>query len=151
MSPLDPSHSVTVTATTSLADSSNKDAEYCSDGVSTPAHAQLPSLSNNHETVSISHRCGSHESMNGGQGCDIQRSNDFVLFEFTFRQIMLLILGAPFCALISSFVIGFSTDRDVLLNYEWTCGVSISHQFWLNEEQFELLPTTGVMTLNIPV
>uniref|UniRef100_F1L8N0 Post-GPI attachment to proteins factor 2 n=1 Tax=Ascaris suum TaxID=6253 RepID=F1L8N0_ASCSU len=145
MSPLDLSHSVNVASTTSHPECANKGAEYCSDQASTAAHAQLSPINNvsgNDKTMSISqgcsseesmsadHRCSSDASMNSDQRCgslspvigDNDRNDDVVLFEFTFRQLMLLTIGAPLCALVASFVIGFSTDYDVLLNYEWTCG-----------------------------
>uniref|UniRef100_A0A915CBU6 Post-GPI attachment to proteins factor 2 n=1 Tax=Parascaris univalens TaxID=6257 RepID=A0A915CBU6_PARUN len=145
MSPLDLSHSVTAASATSHADRANNGAEYCSDETPTAAPAQLSPINNvsgNVKTMSITqrcssegstspnHRCSSDTSMNSDQRCgslspvisDNERNNDVVLFEFTFRQLMLLIIGTPLCALVASFVVGFSTDYDVLLNYEWTCG-----------------------------
>lgn len=169
MSPLDLSHSVNVASTTSHPDCANKGAEYCSDQASTAAHAQLSPINNvsgNDKTMSISqgcsseesmsadHRCSSDASMNSDQRCgslspvigDTDRNDDVVLFEFTFRQLMLLTIGAPLCALVASFVIGFSTDYDVLLNYEWTCGVSIAHWFCFNAEH--CFVRTGIYELS---
>uniref|UniRef100_A0A0M3JDV5 G_PROTEIN_RECEP_F1_2 domain-containing protein n=1 Tax=Anisakis simplex TaxID=6269 RepID=A0A0M3JDV5_ANISI len=52
----------------------------------------------------------------------LSKPTDLILYEFNFRRLLIVALGPPFIALICAFLIGFSIDYDLLLNYEWTCG-----------------------------
>ncbi|VDP23885.1 unnamed protein product [Onchocerca flexuosa] len=51
-------------------------------------------------------------------------SHNIVLFEISFQTYALLTLGTPILALIISFLLGFLSDYQQFLNYDWTCGVN---------------------------
>lgn len=67
----------------------------------------------------------SFRNVRGGQSNAVYNDeNSVVLLEFSFRNLLIVTLGAPLIALFISFLLGFCWDYQQILDYEWTCGVS---------------------------
>uniref|UniRef100_A0A8R1XR59 CWH43-like N-terminal domain-containing protein n=1 Tax=Onchocerca volvulus TaxID=6282 RepID=A0A8R1XR59_ONCVO len=49
-------------------------------------------------------------------------NQNIVLLEISFQYYALLTLGTPVLALIIAFLLGFLSDYQQILNYDWTCG-----------------------------
>ncbi|KHN88903.1 Post-GPI attachment to proteins factor 2-like [Toxocara canis] len=127
MPPLELTHSMADQVTASPGNSSDKDFLSFTDDAVTVDGGPYSSASSmatcavNSNTDEGTNDRTSHYSTSPVVSDRVGRSH-VVVFEFSFRQVLLVALGAPLSALLASFVIGLSYDYDLVLNYEWTCG-----------------------------